>query len=122
MACYFLLFQSNLYGAANGLVGGAGNAALPVKRAAYTDSKTGLPIYHTYTPQSAAAAQYHHLNALSSVHQLHQPSTMTLAQSQAAGTAANPQMAAAAAAAALNYQPINFPIQYISLPCKKPSL
>jgi hypothetical protein len=91
-----------LYGANGGTNGGqvqqqqAAGANIPVKRTALTDSKTGMPIYHTYATNSSQLQQ--HLN------QQHHQQHLTLAQ--------HPHMAA------LNYQPINFPIQYISLPCK----
>jgi hypothetical protein len=78
-----------LYGA-NGAAQAQAGANLPVKRTALTDSKTGMPIYHTYTTNPSQLQPH--------------PQHLTLAQ--------HPQMAA------LNYQPINFPIQYISLPCK----
>jgi len=80
--------------------------ALPVKRTALTDSKTGMPMFQPFTQN--------HSNQATALHHLHQGQAITIAQHPSAGGAIS----------ALNY-PINFAtMQYapypttFSLPCK----
>ena len=105
LQCCLYLFQTTqgLYTAqtSNG-VNSSNSANLPVKRTALTDSKTGMPIYHTYATNIQQQLQnqqpQHSLNLAAAVQQQQHQHTVT----------------------ALNYPAINFPLQYgqyISLPC-----